>query len=134
RRSRRRGRPTDDSSTGPASARATSRAYRARVVPPFVPSVPAGAGAQPVVVEDGPGASPSTPPTLPAPPAPAPAPSHASPRLPALGALAPFADDPAVTDLLLDGDGRLWRDAGAGLEPVPEAGRLDPLAARRVAV
>ncbi|MBW4040992.1 MAG: Flp pilus assembly complex ATPase component TadA [Acidobacteria bacterium] len=55
-------------------------------------------------------------------------------RLPALGRLARYADDPAVTDLLLDGGGRLWRDAGRGLEPVDAAGRLDPGEARRLAV
>jgi pilus assembly protein CpaF len=54
-------------------------------------------------------------------------------RLPALGRLARYADDPAVTDLLLDGGGRLWRDAGHGLEPV-DAGRLDQAEARRLAV
>lgn len=55
-------------------------------------------------------------------------------RLPALGVLAPFAQDPAVTDLLLDGGGRLWRDAGAGLEPLDEIGRFEPAEARRLAV
>ncbi len=55
-------------------------------------------------------------------------------RLPALGVLAPFASDPAVTDLLVDGGGRLWRDAGNGLEPVDEAGRFAPAEARRLAV
>ena len=55
-------------------------------------------------------------------------------RLPALGAIAVHADDPAVTDLLLDGEGRLWRDVGRGLEPIAAAGRLDPAEARRLAV
>ncbi|WP_375388569.1 CpaF family protein [uncultured Amnibacterium sp.] len=57
-----------------------------------------------------------------------------APRIPALGVLAPFAEDPAVTDLLLDGDGRLWRDAGAGLETVDAIGRVDAADARRLAV
>jgi pilus assembly protein CpaF len=56
------------------------------------------------------------------------------PRLPALGPLARWADDPAVTDLLVDGGGRVWRDVGRGLEPVDAAGRLDPAEARRLAV
>ncbi|GAA2750039.1 pilus assembly protein CpaF [Amnibacterium kyonggiense] len=63
----------------------------------------------------------------------APVPAPLSPRFPALGALAPFAEDPAVTDLLLDGAGRLWRDAGEGLETLD----VPPLAAaeaRRLAV
>jgi pilus assembly protein CpaF len=55
-------------------------------------------------------------------------------RLPALGVLAPYAADPAVTDLLVDGRGVLWRDAGRGLERIPEHGRLDAAAARRLAV
>ncbi|MGT2425385.1 CpaF family protein [Amnibacterium kyonggiense] len=55
------------------------------------------------------------------------------PRFPALGVLTPFAEDPAVTDLLLDGAGRLWRDAGRGLEPL-EVPPLDRQAARRLAV
>jgi pilus assembly protein CpaF len=71
----------------------------------------------------------------PAPAADASAPAPPAPReLPALGPLAPYAADPAVTDLLLDGAGRLWRDAGRGLEPVDAAGRLDATAARRLAV
>jgi pilus assembly protein CpaF len=61
-------------------------------------------------------------------------PAPAALRLPALGVLAPFAEDPAVTDLLLDGRGRVWRDAGHGLEPVDAAGRFEPAEARRLAV
>jgi pilus assembly protein CpaF len=83
------------------------------VPPPFLPVVPPG-----------------TP--VPAPPDAAAA--DAPLRLPALGPLAPFAQDPAVTDLLLDGGGTLWRDRGRGLEPVPEAAGLGPAEARRVAV
>lgn len=60
-------------------------------------------------------------------------PDPAPPRLPALGALARFAADSRVTDLLLDGTGSLWRDAGRGLEPLDEP-PLDPAAARRLAV
>src|SRR5579875_2338795 len=90
-------------------------------MPPFVPVRPALS--QPV------GGPPADLPTLVS------APAAATVRaLPALGALAPYAEGPAVTDLLLDGTGRLWRDAGTGLEPVDAAGRLDPPAARRLAV
>lgn len=39
-----------------------------------------------------------------------------------------------MTDLLLDGAGVLWRDAGHGLERVDRAGRLDAIEARRLAV
>ena len=53
--------------------------------------------------------------------------------MPELGALAPFAEDPAVTDLLIDGRGALWRDAGRGLERV-DVEALDPAEARRTAV
>jgi pilus assembly protein CpaF len=81
------------------------------VVPPFVPSAP------PSTVL--PAARPAEPAAL---------------RLPALGALAPFAEEPGVTDLLVDGTGRVWRDAGAGLEPVDAAGRFEPAEARRLAV
>jgi pilus assembly protein CpaF len=77
------------------------------VVPPFLPSAPASPSAVP-------------------PPAVA--------RLPALGALARFAEDPGVTDLLLDGHGVLWRDAGHGLEVVDDAPPLDAAGARRLAV
>jgi pilus assembly protein CpaF len=52
----------------------------------------------------------------------------------ALGALAPFAADPAVTDLLVDGLGRLWLDRGAGLVVSPHWRPVDPVAARRLAV
>ncbi len=55
-------------------------------------------------------------------------------RVPALGPLAPFAEDPAVTDLLVDGAGALWADAGRGLLRVPGLPPLDPQAARRLAV
>ena len=51
-----------------------------------------------------------------------------------LGVLAPFAADPAVTDLLVDGGGRLWLDAGAGLVVAPHWLPLDAAAARRLAV
>ena len=51
-----------------------------------------------------------------------------------LGALAPFAADPAVTDLLLDGRGRLWLDAGAGLVVSSRWHAVDAAAARRLAV
>ena len=77
------------------------------VPPPFVPVAP-------------PGAPPLAPPE----------PS----RLLELGPLAPFAQDPAVTDLLIDGGGALWRDAGRGLEPVADLPPFDPAAARRLAV
>ena len=55
-------------------------------------------------------------------------------RLSALGPLAPFAQDPAVTDLLVDGAGVLWLDVGAGLSPVPDLPALDRADARRLAV
>ena len=55
-------------------------------------------------------------------------------RLPALGPLAPFAQDPRVTDLLVDGAGLLWSDAGAGLTRLPGLPALDPAEARRLAV
>ncbi|MGN6444267.1 CpaF family protein [Amnibacterium sp.] len=84
------------------------------MAPPFLPVAPASAG------------SPPLPPTV--------IPAVAPPRFPALGALAAYADDPTVTDLLLDGGGRLWRDAGRGLEPVDAAGRFEPDRARRLAV
>jgi pilus assembly protein CpaF len=61
-------------------------------------------------------------------------PDPAPNRLPALGPLARHAADPAVTDLLIDGAGLLWRDAGHGLEPIAAAGRLDPSEVRRLAV
>jgi pilus assembly protein CpaF len=35
-----------------------------------------------------------------------------------LGALAPYAEDPRVTDLLVNGDGSLWADSDAGLVEV----------------
>lgn len=75
------------------------------------------------------------PPFVPlAPPAAAPPAARVAARLPALGLLAPHAQDPAVTDLLVDGGGRLWRDAGHGLEPVDGWRPLDADAARRLAV
>lgn len=55
-------------------------------------------------------------------------------RLPALGLLAPFAQDPQVTDLLVDGAGALWTDRGAGLAPVPDLPPLSRVEARRLAV
>lgn len=55
-------------------------------------------------------------------------------RLPALGPLAVYANDPDVTDLLVDGRGVLWRDAGRGLEVVHGASGMDAAAARRLAV
>ncbi|MFD1720938.1 CpaF family protein [Amnibacterium endophyticum] len=61
-------------------------------------------------------------------------PPPAGVRLPALGALAEFAVDPAVTDLLLDGHGVLWRDAGGGVQPVADLPPLAPDEARRLAV
>ncbi|MGN6744403.1 MAG: hypothetical protein ACTHJL_14075, partial [Amnibacterium sp.] len=64
----------------------------------------------------------------------APPPLPRAPDRSVLGPLAPFALDPAVTDLLLDGAGRLWFDAGAGLTPAPGWTPLDPVAARRLAV
>ena len=82
---------------------------------PFVASRPDGAAAPPPLDD-------------------APPPTASVPRVPALGVLARFADDPAVTDLLLDGEGRLWRDVGRGLEPVEDAGRLAAPDARRLAV
>jgi len=48
--------------------------------------------------------------------------------------LAPFATDPAVTDLLLDAAGRLWIDDGAGLRIASGWHPLDPVDARRLAV
>jgi pilus assembly protein CpaF len=51
-----------------------------------------------------------------------------------LGELAAFAADPAVTDLLVDGRGLLWLDAGAGLVPAPGWAPLDAVRARRLAV
>lgn len=54
-------------------------------------------------------------------------------RLLGLGPLARFADDEAVTDVLVNGDGRVWVDRGQGVEPsgvtVP-ANDLRPLAVR----
>jgi pilus assembly protein CpaF len=63
-----------------------------------------------------------------------PPPSSSGRELPALGTLGRFATDPAVTDLLLDGDGTLWVDAGAGLRREPDLPALPPDAARRLAV
>ncbi|RIX26518.1 CpaF family protein [Amnibacterium setariae] len=83
------------------------------MVPPFVPLAP-------------PGAVPPGAPSAAASPAPI--------RLPELGPLAPHAQDPAVTDLLIDGAGALWRDAGHGLEAVPDLPPLDAAEARRLAV
>jgi len=85
--------------------------------PPFVPSRP-----------------PSAPSSSPPPGGPAVAGPDPARALPGLGAIARWAEDPDVTDLLLDGAGRLWRDRGNGLEAIEEAGRLDPAAARRLAV
>lgn len=36
-----------------------------------------------------------------------------------LGALRPVAEDPEVTDILVNGGGRVWVDRGGGLQPVP---------------
>lgn len=77
------------------------------MAPPFLPSAPADVAAPPPAVLD---------------------------RLPALGPLADYANDPDVTDLLVDGRGVLWRDAGRGLEVVHGAPGLDAAAARRLAV
>lgn len=54
--------------------------------------------------------------------------------MPELGALARWAEDPDVTDLLVDGRGALWRDRGRGLERVGDAPVLDEAEARRLAV
>ncbi len=49
------------------------------------------------------------------------------------GALQPLLDDPEVTDVLVNGPGRVWVDRGDGLQPVPvELGDED--AVRRLAV
>lgn len=87
------------------------------MVPPFLPAAPPGVSSLPAPLH-----------------LPEPAPEPLAVRFPALGALARFAEDTAVTDLLVDGGGRLWRDAGGGLEPVPDTAPLDPVAARRLAV
>jgi pilus assembly protein CpaF len=54
-------------------------------------------------------------------------------QLVGLGALAPLAEDPAVTDLLVNGDGTVWVDRGTGVVQaglrVP-CGDLRPLAVR----
>ena len=55
-------------------------------------------------------------------------------HLPALGTLGRFASDPAVTDLLIDGDGALWIDRGVGLFREPDLPPLPAAAARRLAV
>jgi pilus assembly protein CpaF len=87
------------------------------VVEPFVPV--RRAAVRPSVVPDSGDPGPSRP-----------APADRS----VLGALAPFAADPAVTDLLVDGRGLLWLDAGAGLLPAPGWAPLDAVSARRLAV
>ena len=69
-----------------------------------------------------------------APPSPPPAPAVEPADRSVLGPLAAFAADPAVTDLLLDGRGGLWLDAGAGLLPAGGWEPLDALQARRLAV
>lgn len=51
----------------------------------------------------------------------------------ALGELAPYADDPRVTDLFVNGASGLWIDRGAGPEPEP-AWEADEAAVRRLAV
>ncbi|MCU1475191.1 MAG: hypothetical protein JWQ92_3259 [Amnibacterium sp.] len=65
---------------------------------------------------------------------PVPVPVPARPHLAVLGPLAPFAADPAVTDLLVDARGGLWLDAGSGLLPARGWTPLDALQARRLAV
>ena len=90
--------------------------YRSRVVQPFVPvrreaRTPGGVGSG----------------------APQPPPASSAARS-VLGPLEAFAGDPAVTDLLVDGRGRLWLDAGAGLLPAPGWAPLDAGDARRLAV
>jgi pilus assembly protein CpaF len=58
-------------------------------------------------------------------------------RLVGLGPLAPFLDDAAVTDLLVNGDGSVWVDRGVGVEPttlVLAVDELRPLAVRLAGV
>ncbi|ROQ03257.1 pilus assembly protein CpaF [Rathayibacter sp. PhB93] len=55
------------------------------------------------------------------------------PAAAALGLLAPFAADPAVTDLFVNGDSGLWLDRGGGAVRVP-SWTLDAAGARRLAV
>lgn len=55
------------------------------------------------------------------------------PAAAALGLLAPFAADPAVTDLFVNGDSGLWVDRGSGAVREP-SWTLDAAGARRLAV
>ena len=72
------------------------------------------------------------------PPAPTPA-SDAAPApprrsdLPDLGILRPFLLDERVTDVFLNGDGRVWVDRGDGIEPVDRP-LVSPARARELAV
>jgi len=67
------------------------------------------------------------------PAAPAPAPPPVRPGAAALGLLAPFAADPAVTDLFVNGGAGLWVDRGLGAVREP-TWSLDASGARRLAV
>ncbi|MBO0985088.1 TadA family conjugal transfer-associated ATPase [Rathayibacter sp. SD072] len=69
-------------------------------------------------------------PPAPAPPAPPPV---VRPGAAALGLLAPFAADPAVTDLFVNGGAGLWVDRGSGAVREPEW-TFDAAAVRRLAV
>ena len=62
-----------------------------------------------------------------------PEPPSVRPAAAALGLLAPFAADPAVTDLFVNGDSGLWLDRGEGAVRVP-AWTLDAAGVRRLAV
>jgi pilus assembly protein CpaF len=55
------------------------------------------------------------------------------PRHPALGGLAPYLDDPAVTDLFVNGPGGLFVDRGSGPRPEPDW-HADEQAVRELAV
>ncbi|SMH46170.1 pilus assembly protein CpaF [Rathayibacter oskolensis] len=91
-------------------------AYRSGMVADFVPRVPAAyrrEGPAP-----GPAASPGPP---------------IRPGAAALGLLAPFAADPDVTDLFVNGGSGLWIDRGAGAVREP-TWTLDAAGARRLAV
>ena len=74
----------------------TGSSYRAPVVEPFVPIRRTARPAE----------------RRPTPPAAGGSDRQRRPTAPCSASLAPFAADPAVTDLLLDGGGRLWLDAG----------------------
>jgi pilus assembly protein CpaF len=50
------------------------------------------------------------------------------------GPLEPHLADPCVTDILVNGDGSVWVDRGAGLQRVEEAAGLGPESTRRLAV